>query len=118
MDLGRLNRLATIRLSQIRRSTPTTGLEVILGLKPIVLVIGEAGLLAYWRWDPKLKWLGRGGSNKEVGQVLPWARLMAILEAEKATLNRKSFQVNRHAPWYLASKFDADNFHTICEIDT
>ena len=42
--MGQLNRLAAILTSPIRKSTPTAGLEVILGLKPPDLVAREFGL--------------------------------------------------------------------------
>ena len=117
-DLGRLNRLASTGISSIKKSTPTAGLEVILDLKPVDLVIEEAGLSAYWRWKPKLKWTGRGEADSQVGHVLSWTKRGAALKVEKSTVNRKTFRFNWDPPCFLASRQEAENFTTTCEIHT
>ena len=58
--LRQLNKLAACLTSSVRRTTPSAGLEVILGLKPLELVSMESGLSDSLRWVPKIKWDGSG----------------------------------------------------------
>ena len=54
--LRQLNRLVGCLTSSFRRTTPSAGLEVIFGLKPLELVTMEAGLSDSLRRVPKIKW--------------------------------------------------------------
>ena len=117
-DLGKLNRLATVGLSPIVRSTPTAGLEAIMGLKPLDLVIKEAGLAAYWRWRPRLKWTGWGRTTSEVGHLLAWSRVRALQGVQRSTLNRSVLTFNWDPPCFLASIKEADAADVKCVIRT
>ena len=60
--LSKLNRLAALTMLPARKSTPTSGLEIILGLKPLDLQIQENALKAILRVYPNatLNWDGIG----------------------------------------------------------
>ena len=58
--LRQLNRLAACLTAPVRKTTPSAGLEVVLGLKPLELVIMESGLSDSFHWVPKIKWDGIG----------------------------------------------------------
>ena len=47
--LQKLNRLAALALAPVRRSTPTSGLEVLYGLPPLDLKLTETALKAFLR---------------------------------------------------------------------
>ena len=63
--LTKLNRLMALTMMPVRRSTPTSGLEVILGLPPIDLKIEELALKAMLRVLPhnRTRWDGLGTSS-------------------------------------------------------
>ena len=69
-------------LAPMRRNTPTAGLEVILDQKPIDLVITGEGLKSFLRTRGKfpMKWQGVGKSNKRLGHILKWEKI--ILEGK------------------------------------
>ena len=117
-SLSKLNRLAMVGLSPIRRSTPTAGLEVILGLKPLDLVIQEAGLLAFWRWLPKLSWPGWGGPRGERGHILSWSDRGALKGVRDSELNRNAFSYNWDPPCHFASADLARGLSLRCSIAT
>ena len=71
MKLGQLNRLAAIMTSSIRKSTPTAGLEVILGLKPLDVLAQELGVISSLRLKPISRWDGLG-LNKSLGHIRVW----------------------------------------------
>ena len=58
--LRQLNRLAACLTSPVKKNTPTAGLEVILGLKPLDLVALESGMADSIRWKPRIRWDGIG----------------------------------------------------------
>ena len=60
--LSKLNRLMALSMANVRRSTPTTALECILGLVPIDISIKERALLALSRILPHntTRWSGLG----------------------------------------------------------
>ena len=66
ISLSKLNRLISLSLALFRKSTPMAGLEVILGLKPLDLVIQEAGYAAFMRWNPRLKWTGASATATQL----------------------------------------------------
>ena len=79
LQFNKLNRLAAIMTSSFRKSTPTAGLEVILGLKPLDLIARESGLRTYQRLKPSSKWTGLG-LNKKLGHIRTWERWGSGLE--------------------------------------
>ena len=70
--LRQLNRLAACLTAPVRKTTPSAGLEVVLGLKPLELVIMECGLSDSFRWVPKIKWDGIGTRGLR-GHVWTWS---------------------------------------------
>ena len=63
--LSKLNRLMALSMMPIRKSSPTMGLEIILGLPPIDLTIEKKALEAMIRVKPhsRTKWDGLGNSS-------------------------------------------------------
>ena len=63
--LTKLNRLMALSLMPVRKSTPTSGLEILLGLKPLDLRIQELALNSMTRVIPlnPRKWDGIGKSS-------------------------------------------------------
>ena len=120
-SLAKLNRLVSLGLSPIRRSTPTAGLEAIVGLKPLDLVIKEQGLAAYWRWKPELRWLGRGNAKSHVGHLLSWIKLSNEQGLKDTLINKKVITYNWDPPCAVTdgeARIDGYvrcNIHTECE---
>ena len=91
--LSQLNRLAAIMTSPIRKSTPTAGLEVILGLKPIDLVAQELGLTSSLRLKTNPKWDGLGRNNKFLGHVRSWERRRGTLGLSEEGYDRAGLRL-------------------------
>ena len=72
--LRQLNRLAACLTSPVKKSTPSTGLEVILGLKPHDLVAMESGMADSICLKPRIRWDGIG-FRSTWGHVLTWDKL-------------------------------------------
>ena len=72
--LSKLNRLISLLICPMRKSTPSAGLEVLFDFPPIDLVIREAALKSYLRVNVhnRTKWDGLG-SGKSFGH-LTWCR--------------------------------------------
>ena len=63
--LEKLNRLACLSVSPVRKSTPTGGMEVIYDIAPLDIYIQQMGLMSYWRTrgHKYVKWDGIGLVN-------------------------------------------------------
>ena len=96
-ELRRLNRLAAIGVAPMRRGTPTSGLEVILNLKPPTLVMRECGLASFIRLSKRPSWdgLGRG---KQKGHRRFWGDLSEALKIDNTQVDGKRFSQNWHPP--------------------
>ena len=114
--LGQLNRLAAIMTSPILKSTPTAGLEVILGLKPLDLVAWEAGMAASCRWQPRTRWDGIGGQGK-LGHVRSWQKWGADLGLSKSNPDRSSVcHFNWDPPCSFIDDFEIDKDNLTCAV--
>ena len=73
--LTRLQRLALLLITNIVQSTPTKGLEVILGQEPLCLHLWKRGLASYFRNKKrnKTQWDGLGIGEKR-GHVWYWEK--------------------------------------------
>ena len=89
--LGQLNRLAAIMTSPIRKSTPSAGLEVILGLKPLDLIVQEFGMTDSLRWRPRIRWDGIGQGRMR-GHVWAWERRSRDLGLDGAPVDRSGLR--------------------------
>ena len=116
--LARLNRLASSSLAPIRRSTPTQGLQVILGLKPLEVIIQETGLSSYRRWNPILKWPGKGRSDNAVGHILAWVRMAEPIGLNQSTMNHKTMVYNWEPPCVIESVDQTKETDFLCLIHT
>ncbi len=65
--LNRLQRKALLGMTSSMRSTPTQGLEAIMGMIPLDLHVGRLSLMARWRTRPTQPntWDGRGQGKKK-----------------------------------------------------
>ena len=117
-SLDRLNRLALTGLAPIRSKTPTAGLEAILGVKPLELVIQEAGRAAYWRWRPRLTWAGCGTSLKERGHILSWVKMGTLVGGREPELNKSVITYNWDPPCISSSASMAKGSPKGCKIST
>ena len=116
--LRQLNRLAACLTAPVRKTTPSAGLEVLLGLKPLELVIMESGLSDSFRWVPKIKWDGIGARGLR-GHVCTWSQLRAKLGVGNSIFVRTGL---RHFSWdppcSLVSDFVIDNDTLVCSVFT
>ena len=117
-SLTKLNRLALAGLAPIRSKTPTAGLEVILGVKPLDLVIQEVGRAAYWRWRPRLTWTGWGDSQNEKGHILSWSQLGSLVGGGEPELNKSVITYNWDPPCINSSATVAKASTRGCRIYT
>ena len=118
LRLARLNRLVSRGAAPTRSGTPTAGLEVIMGLKPLDLVIRETGMAAYWRWKPELKWPGRGEAKSHVGHLLSWIKLSSEQGLKDALINRRVASYNWDPPCEVADGEIRINGYVRCNIRT
>ena len=93
--LGELNGLAALLISQVRRSTPTPGLKVILGLKPLDLVARKVGFSDSLTCKPKIRWDGLG-IRKAKGHMWTWLKLRPELGLNNALPDKPG---HRHFNW-------------------
>ncbi len=72
--LNGIQRLAMLPITQPLRSTPTAGLEAMLGWMPLSLYIEEAGMMTYLRNKELVKpgWDGVGRQKSCVGHLGTW----------------------------------------------
>ena len=116
--LRQLNRLAACLTSSVRRTTPSAGLEVILGLKPLELVAMESGLLDSLRWVPKIKWDGLGTQGAR-GHVWTWSHLGHKLGLGTAIPDRSGLRCfNWDPPCSLVDDFVLDKDTLVCAVFT
>ena len=116
--LGQLNRLAAIMTSPIKKSTPTAGLEVILGLKPLDLAAKESGLSDSLRLKPRIRWDGIG-HHKTRGHIWTWLKWGAQLELGKAGPDRTGLRhFNWDPPCSLVDNFVKNKDTTVCAVST
>ena len=85
--LNKIQRLGLMQLGNFRYSTPTTGLEIILGQMPLDLHILEIAMRTHVRLD-RLNirdWNGKGaGQRGRIGHILRMERLMQDLQISYA----------------------------------
>ena len=103
---SRVQRLAMIAMSGAIRSTPTRGLEMILGLKPVELSILTSGYMAWHRAlamkpDP---WSGIGNGKKR-GHCFLWRDLAAKLKTNGLEIESCSTKLNFEVKPVIACKF-------------
>ena len=91
LQLNKLNRLAAVMTSSFRKSAPTAGLEVILGLKPLDLTARESGLMAFLRLKPRSQWIGLGHNNK-LEHIQAWEKGGLGLELPKGNTDSTSLR--------------------------
>ena len=116
--LRQLNRLAACLTAPVRKTTPSAGLEVVLGLKPLELVIMESGLSDSFRWVPKIKWDGIGARGLR-GHVWTWSQLRAKLGVRDSIFDRTGLRhFNWDPPCSLVSDFVIDNDTLVCAVFT
>ena len=115
---GKAKQAGLAGASPIRRSTPTAGLEAIIGLKPLDLVIRETGMAAYWRWKPDLKWTGRGEVKSHVGHLLSWIKSSTEQGLKDALINRRVTSYNWDPPCEVAEGKIRINGHVRCNVRT
>ena len=114
--MGQLNRLAAVITSYIRKSTPTAGLEVILGLKPPDLVARELGLLCSLRTRPKTIWDGLG-QNRTRGHVWTWWKWGSELGLSNVDTERTGLRhFNWDPPCLKVQYFDENEGYIICTV--
>ena len=102
----------------VRKTTPSAGLEVVLGLKPLELVIMESGLSDSFCWVPKIKWDGIGTRGLR-GHVWTWSQLRAKLGVGNSIFDRTSLRhFNWDPPCSLVSDFVSDNDTLVCAVFT
>ena len=58
--LRRINRLAACLTSPVKKSTPSAGLKLNLGLNPLDLVALESGLADSIQWKARIRWVRSG----------------------------------------------------------
>ena len=103
--LRQLNRLAACLTSPVKKSTPSAGLEVILGLKPLDLVALESGMADSIHWKPRIRWDGIGFRSTR-GHVWTWNKLRLGLGLGNAPPEKTGL---RHFNWDPPCTF-VDNF--------
>ena len=103
--LRQLNRLAACLTSPVKKSTPSAGLEVILGLKPLDLVALESGMADSIRWKPRIRWNGIGFRSTR-WHVWTWNKLRLGLGLGNALPEKTGL---RHFNWDPPCAF-VDNF--------
>ncbi len=74
--MAKLQRLAMVAITQPLRSTPTAGLEALLGWIPLPLHAQEVGLRAYQRTKQTVRstWDGIGNSPSAEGHIRRWSK--------------------------------------------
>ena len=117
-SLTRLNRLVLTGLSPVRKSTPTAGLEAIMGLKPLDLAIQEAGLLAFWRWRPKVSWISTGKDSTSWGHIRSWSDRRVPTGIGEQDLNRGTISYNWDPPCTYISTKAARKMDVSCQVTT
>ena len=103
-----LNRVVACLTAPVINIKPSAGLKVILGLKPLELVIMESSLSDSFRWVPKIKnWID---SRRLRGHVQTWSHLRAKLGAGNSIFDRMGLRhFNWDPPSSLVSDFVIDN---------
>ena len=104
--------------SPIRKSTPTAGLEVVLGLKPLDLVAREFGLSDIVRLRPRIRWDGIG-FGKARGHLRTWLGCGTDLDLGKGEQDRSGLRCfNWDPPCQLANKVEVSNDTMVCAVFT
>ena len=77
LKIQRVQRLALLSILRPLRSTPTAGMEAILGWMPLTMHCEEIGLCAYLRTKemPRNTWDGIGKMTRASGHIAKWQKL-------------------------------------------
>lgn len=104
--LQKLNRLAMWGLGPMRPSTPTAGLEIILGVPPLDLEIKKEGLRTFLAVKDKVlhRWDGLG--HKDQGFLKTWESMVAKENLEFATEDKGILRFN----WVKPFKWDCTKY--------
>ena len=90
--LSSVQRLAMMGMTQVMRTTPTKGLEVVLGILPLYLICQQVGVATWWRirngsspntWDGLTKYKFQNGHRRVWKKILD-----QIPEADMPTSKR------------------------------
>ena len=115
--LRRLNRLAAITITPVRRSTPTLGLEVIYDLMPLDLFIKKTALASKHRLREvlDLDWQGTNKSGKTQGHLYFWETTQEKMEIKapqtdscREQIGGKKYKINKDS-------FEKDSKKHLCK---
>ena len=90
--LASIQRLAMLGMAHVMKSSPTKGLEVILGIMPLFLVCQQVAVMAWWRlrhsrWPPR--WDGITKYKNQRGHRRSWETVMATIPEVDMPANRR-----------------------------
>ena len=79
-ELVKLQRMACLMVTGAMRSTPTAGMEVLLGLQPLEIYLKEVALATSMRLRVNIDWRAEGGER--LGENSHVKMLNELMEAE------------------------------------
>ena len=96
LKLQRLNRLASLNIASVHRSTPTNGLEIIYNIPPLDLFVRRSSIHIFMRlaWQVNSSWDGLG-HNKQNGHLFHGKKLMSELGID----NIPTDKIHRQNVW-------------------
>ena len=116
-SLSRLSRLAALSTGHYLRGTPTAGLEVALGLRPLDLTAKNLGLNAFLRWKTILS----GETPRDYdGHLKRWLAIAKRLNLDKQITDDISPRPNWERGFVISDSTDgapATDYDVICYTD-
>ena len=92
--LQQINRLASMMMAPVRRSTPTKALEIINNLMPLDIYLHQISLTAYNRHKDlyALTWPGKHPTHKtRIGHLYFWEKLNEQMLGQKEILDTTKY---------------------------
>ena len=98
--LASIQRLAMLGMTHVMKSSPTKGLEVVLGIMPLFLVCQQVAVMAWWRLRSSRgppRWDGITRYKNQMGHRRSWETFMSTIpEVDMPANSRYSIKMWNH----------------------